>query len=75
MNFTVLNVVLIGAGGILLYSAIKDQMPIDVLRTALGQETKSKRTARDRKNFGDYNHPSINPNVPAQNSAYVVTSV
>lgn len=37
-NFSVLNVTLFGVGAVLIYAAIKDQDPRDVVRVALGQK-------------------------------------
>lgn len=38
MNFSVLNVTMFGIGAILIYAAIKDQDPRDVVLVALGQK-------------------------------------
>lgn len=40
MEFSVLSVVMFSAGTVLLYSAIKDQNPKDVMLWALGQKKK-----------------------------------
>ena len=37
MNLNVLNVVLFGTGAVLLYSAIKNKQPLDVVKQSLGQ--------------------------------------
>lgn len=39
-NLTVLNVTLFGVGAVLIYAAIKDQDPRDVVLVALGQKAK-----------------------------------
>lgn len=39
MNLNVINVVVLGVGAILLYAAVKDQKPQDVVKGALGQKS------------------------------------
>lgn len=65
MNFSVLNVILLGAGGILIYSAVKDVSPLNVLQTALGQKPtpawdQVASTIKHPKGVGDKNTPSTN---------------